>query len=88
MQCKVCGITQIEQAQAIDAMGANYIGFIFYPSSKRYVLSSLTMDQLAAFKPVHAKKVGVFVNESIEQVLETVDYISDIRVTTTDRETR
>ncbi len=72
MQRKVCGITQLEQAQAIDAMGVNYIGFIFYPGSKRYVLSAMTLEQLATFKPVHAKKVGVFVNESFEQVVEIV----------------
>ncbi len=72
MQRKVCGITQIEQAQALDAMGVNYIGFIFYPTSKRYVLSAMTTEQLAAFKPVHAKKVGVFVNDSMETVLEIV----------------
>ncbi|MEY4332542.1 MAG: N-(5phosphoribosyl)anthranilate isomerase, partial [Bacteroidota bacterium] len=34
MKVKVCGITNIEQAQALDAMGVHYIGFIFYPSSK------------------------------------------------------
>ena len=94
MQRKVCGITQIEQAQALDAMGVNYIGFIFYPTSKRYVLSAMTTEQLAAFKPVHAKKVGVFVNESMEKILgivktagldmvqlhgdETVDYCESV----------
>ena len=72
MQVKVCGISQLEQAQALDAMGVNFIGFIFYPTSKRYVLSQLTIAQLAAFKPSNAKKVGVFVNETIEQVMTTV----------------
>jgi len=72
MQVKVCGISQLEQAQALDAMGVNFIGFIFYPASKRYVLSQLTLAQLAAFKPSNAKKVGVFVNETIEQVMTTV----------------
>jgi len=73
MQVKVCGITQLEQAQALDAMGVNFIGFIFYPASKRYVLSQLTLVQLAAFKPSNAKKVGVFVNETLEQVMTTVN---------------
>jgi len=73
MQVKVCGITQLEQAQALDAMGVNFIGFIFYPVSKRYVLSQLTLVQLAAFKPSNAKKVGVFVNETLEQVMTTVN---------------
>ncbi len=36
MQFKVCGITDITQAHALEALGVQYIGFIFYPASKRY----------------------------------------------------
>ena len=71
MQFKVCGITNIEQAKAIASQGVHYIGFIFYPSSKRYALSNLSLQDIAAFKPATAKKVGVFVNETIENVLDT-----------------
>jgi len=70
MQFKVCGITSIEAANAIVNAGANYIGFIFYPSSKRYALTSLSLNDIAAFKPANAKKVGVFVNETTEKVLD------------------
>jgi len=70
MQFKVCGITSIEAANAIANAGANYIGFIFYPSSKRYALSSLSLNDIAAFKPANAQKVGVFVNETTEKVIE------------------
>jgi len=70
MQIKVCGITNIEAANAIANAGANYIGFIFYPSSKRYALTSLSLEDIAAFKPVNAKKVGVFVNETTEKLIE------------------
>jgi phosphoribosylanthranilate isomerase len=73
MQFKVCGITNIEQASALQAMGVHYIGFIFYPSSKRYVLEKLSLADIANFKPAGVKKVGVFVNESLEQILETVN---------------
>ena len=71
MQFKVCGITSIEQAEAITSQGAHYIGFIFYPSSKRYALSNLSLEDISGFKPSNAKKVGVFVNETIENVLDT-----------------
>ena len=70
MLFKVCGITNIEAANAIANAGANYIGFIFYPSSKRYALTSLSLNDIAAFKPANAKKVGVFVNETTEKVLD------------------
>jgi len=72
MQFKVCGITNLDQANALQAMGVQYIGFIFYPSSKRYVLDKLSLADIANFKPAGVKKVGVFVNESLEQLLEIV----------------
>ena len=70
MQFKVCGITSIEQAEAISSQGAHFIGFIFYPSSKRYALSSLSLEDIAAFKPTNTKKVGVFVNETTEKLID------------------
>ena len=72
MQIKVCGITNIEQAQALDVMGVHYIGFIFYPSSKRYVLNSLSLSDLMNFKTTGSKKVGVFVNEPLDSLLNIV----------------
>ena len=46
MKIKVCGITNIDEALALSKAGVNYIGFIFYPASKRYVLNKLTLDQI------------------------------------------
>jgi phosphoribosylanthranilate isomerase len=70
MEFKVCGITSIEQAEAISSQGAHFIGFIFYPSSKRYALSNLSLEDIAGFKPTNAKKVGVFVNETTEKLID------------------
>jgi phosphoribosylanthranilate isomerase len=72
LQIKVCGITDINQALALDALCVDYIGFIFYAPSKRYVLNSVVLTDLKIFTPTHAKKVGVFVNESIESIVNTV----------------
>jgi phosphoribosylanthranilate isomerase len=72
LQIKVCGITNISEAQTLDAMGVNYIGFIFYAPSKRYVLGKLQLAAIKAFKPLQAKKVGVFVNEPIESLVNIV----------------
>jgi phosphoribosylanthranilate isomerase len=72
MQFKVCGITNIEQATALQVMGVHYIGFIFYPSSKRYVLEKVSLTDLASFRPTGVKKVGVFVNEPLDQLLHIV----------------
>ena len=46
----------------IDALGVDYLGFIFYPKSKRDA-SEVNPETI---KSVNAKKVGVFVNESFE----------------------
>lgn len=72
LKIKVCGITNRSQAIALDAMGVDYIGFIFYAPSKRYVLNSLNFTELKNFIPTHAKKVGVFVNEAIDAVVHMV----------------
>lgn len=72
LKIKVCGITDIKQAIALEAVGVDYIGFIFYAPSKRYVLKKLSLADLNSFLPAHAKKVGVFVNEPIENLVQLV----------------
>ena len=72
MQFKVCGITDINQAIALEAMGVDYIGFIFYAPSKRYALLALILQEIKQFAPANAKKVGVFVNEPLDGVLSIV----------------
>lgn len=72
MQFKVCGMTNLEQTMALDHLNVNYIGFIFYKPSKRYVLNYITLNEIANLNYKTAKKVGVFVNETIENVLDIV----------------
>ncbi|MEN9697583.1 MAG: hypothetical protein RLZ56_1004 [Bacteroidota bacterium] len=72
LKIKVCGMTQIQEALALTTMGVDAIGFIFYAPSKRYVLNHLSLENIQSFKPVHAKKIGVFVNEPIETLVQIV----------------
>jgi phosphoribosylanthranilate isomerase len=72
LKIKVCGITDINQAIALEAMGVDCIGFIFYAPSKRYVLNSLQLSDIKNFTSSNVKKVGVFVNEPIEELINTV----------------
>ena len=72
LKIKVCGITDINQAIALEAMGVDCIGFIFYAPSKRYVLNSLQLSDIKNFTSSNAKKGGVFVNEPIEDVINMV----------------
>ena len=71
MRVKVCGITQVEQLSILPELGAAFAGLIFYPKSPRYVLRHLTTSQIK--KEANTNKVGVFVNASIEEVLQMVD---------------
>ena len=71
MRVKVCGVTQEEQLVKLHQIGATFAGLIFYPKSQRYVLRHMTTSQIK--KENNVNKVGVFVNASIEEVLQMVD---------------
>jgi len=71
MRVKVCGVTQEEQLVKLHHIGATFAGLIFYPKSQRYVLRHMTTSQIK--KENNVNKVGVFVNASIEEVLQMVD---------------
>lgn len=71
MRVKVCGMTQLEQVEKLHTIGATFGGFIFYPKSPRYVLRHLTTSQIK--KENNINKVGVFVNASVDHILQMVD---------------
>ncbi|NLX81244.1 MAG: phosphoribosylanthranilate isomerase [Proteiniphilum sp.] len=62
MILKVCGMRDSENIVAVDKLGVDWMGFIFYPKSSRYV------DTVPNKMPINAKRVGVFVNEEITVV--------------------
>lgn len=65
---KVCGLTKLDQIQELISMNTDFLGFIFYEKSPRYVLNHLSLEDIAKIK--HQGKVGVFVNEEINKILE------------------
>lgn len=69
---KVCGVTSSSQFEAMDAMGVDLAGFIFYPRSPRYMVNKIPADYLRKFKGKIAK-VGVFVNAPYEELMRTVE---------------
>jgi phosphoribosylanthranilate isomerase len=70
IRIKVCGLTDPLNAREVAAAGADFIGFIFYRGSKRYVGDN-PESVLFSGIPGHVKKVGVFVNEEPDKVIET-----------------
>ncbi|MGA7295828.1 MAG: phosphoribosylanthranilate isomerase [Terriglobales bacterium] len=68
---KICGITNVDDALLASEAGANALGFVFYPKSPRHVTAE-TARSIAGRVPSRVEKVGVFVNESVGYVSETV----------------
>ncbi|WP_449398775.1 phosphoribosylanthranilate isomerase [Chryseobacterium wanjuense] len=66
---KVCGLTRIGQIHELISMNTDFLGFIFYEKSPRYVLNHLSLEDISKIN--HKGKVGVFVNETIEKIIET-----------------
>ena len=68
MKLKVCGMKNHENILKVAKLSPDFMGFIFYAGSKRFVGNDFVMPEIS---PV-IKKVGVFVNESLQTILDKV----------------
>ena len=74
MKCevKICGLTRRADVELAAALGADYLGFVIYPGSRRFVpaerLAELTRDL-----PPHVRKVGVFVDATRDEIRRAVE---------------
>jgi phosphoribosylanthranilate isomerase len=68
MKIKVCGMKDPVNIAELTALKPDYIGFIFHPLSGRYIerLGKEVLDII----PCDLKKVGVFVDEPIDLLVE------------------
>ncbi|MFC0252942.1 phosphoribosylanthranilate isomerase [Massilia consociata] len=64
---KICGITREEDLRAAVSMGADALGFVFYPKSPRYVTPEQAAELCKALPP-YVSAVALFVNASVEEV--------------------
>lgn len=69
LKCKVCGITDINNAEEVSAYRPDYMGFIFYARSFRYVGNDPD-PALFSVVPEGVEKTAVFVNEYYERMIE------------------
>jgi phosphoribosylanthranilate isomerase len=75
---KICGLMELEHVKAAVDAGADAIGFVFAPSSRKVTVEQA--QELAKEIPKDVLKIGVFVNETPEEITriyETVplDYV-------------
>ena len=69
---KVCGMRDAENIRAVERLGINLMGFIFWPHSSRYVSAP------PAYLPTACRRVGVFVDATIDDVRQHMaDYSLD-----------
>lgn len=67
MIVKVCGMREAENIRAVEALGVDWMGFIFWEHSSRNVC------QRPAYLPTRAKRVGVFVDALLDVVCQHVE---------------
>ena len=72
IRIKVCGLTDANQVRQLNELGIEFAGFNFYRRSPRYVYKNMPST---AIKRIRGKinKVGIFVDEDVEEVLRAVD---------------
>lgn len=75
MKVKICGITNLEDALAAAEAGADMLGFIFYPPSKRSIDIATAQEITAILRQREAPPtlVGVFVNETAATMAHILD---------------
>ena len=69
LKIKVCGMREPGNIREVAGLKPDYMGFIFYPASKRYAGRLSPTDLMNI--PGEIKKVAVFVNASREEIVST-----------------
>ena len=72
MIIKVCGMRDSENIRQLAKLNVDYMGFIFYPLSKRFV--GIPDKNVLTSLPASIKKTGVFVDTNIEVIADKVSY--------------
>ncbi len=68
---KICGTTNVEDALVAVEAGADAVGFVLAPSLRR--VNAAQVSAITRELPDHVEKIGVFLNESPERIIEAVD---------------
>lgn len=69
---KICGLTRVEDVGAAVDAGASYLGFVFFPGSKR-AIDAEAAAALVAHAPVGVCPVGLFVNAGDDEIAAVLE---------------
>lgn len=72
-QVKICGLTVVDEAVACAETGADAIGLVFYPPSKRFV-SEQVAREISRSLPERVWKIGVFVDAPFLEVMKKIEF--------------
>ena len=66
MIIKVCGMRDGDNIREVEQLSIDWMGFIFYPKSSRYV------SEVPAYLPTKCKRIGVFVDASTDEIIKKI----------------
>jgi phosphoribosylanthranilate isomerase len=69
---KICGLTNAEDALLAVELGADLLGFNFYPKSPRYI-EPKAAEKIIRKLPAYVDTVGLFINESADYIRGTAN---------------
>ena len=74
MIIKVCGMREQENIKEVEALDVDFLGFIFYSGSPRYIVDN--RESLEIVRRCTKPKVGVFVNETFDNIMNKAELCS------------
>lgn len=71
VRVKICGITNVADAMAAIEAGADALGFVFVPGTKR-AMTAAGAGEICRHLPPMVARVGLFVNATVAEIEETI----------------